>query len=54
MQFQAKYQADPVGSHEAKIESHPGGAIQKMTQDGWGGKGILEDCYLRIAPLIIL
>ena len=24
MQFQAKYPADPVGSHEAKIKSHPG------------------------------
>ena len=23
MQFQAKYTADPVGSHEAKIKAHP-------------------------------
>ena len=23
MQFQEKYSADPVGSHEAKIKSHP-------------------------------
>ena len=53
MQFQAKYQAYPVGSHEAKIKSHPVGASQKMTQDEWGGKGILEDCYLRIAPYFL-
>jgi hypothetical protein len=24
IQFQAKYPADPVGSHKAKIKSHPG------------------------------
>ena len=33
MQFQAKYPADPVGSHEAKIKSQPGDGMDLAAED---------------------
>ena len=47
MQFQAKYPAHPVGSHEAKIESHPGFEVifhrscsfEAFKKLGWGISG---------------
>ena len=32
MQFEAKYPAHPVGSHKAKIKSHPGVGTTKGTE----------------------
>ena len=32
MQFQAKYLADPIGSHEAKIKSHPEQVMPEVAQ----------------------
>ena len=33
MQFRAKYQVHPVGSHEAKIKSHPVSTVQIYSTD---------------------
>jgi hypothetical protein len=43
MRFQAKYPADTIGSHEAKIKSHPVSAIQVYASHWYGA--MLRDLY---------
>ena len=37
MQFQVKYPADPIGSHKAKIKSHPGALGSGLIHKGFLG-----------------